>query len=143
MERPVGKNEKLECFKLKSWKVSEVGKFLFKLERGKRGWKEPTEVGKNRAKLEIIERTFQLHKLLCNFRPSFSTSARTFQLQLELSNFSSNFPTSARTFQLQFFQFRFGLSNLTLSKFSFFPTVLCNYMYPRFTVQVKTDFLKK
>ena len=36
-----------------SWKKrevrkSEVGKFLFKLERAKRSWKEPSEVGKFR-----------------------------------------------------------------------------------------------
>ena len=42
MERAVGKNEKLESFKLES----------LKLERAKRSWKEPSEIGKNRLKLE-------------------------------------------------------------------------------------------
>ena len=42
LERAVGKNEKLESFKLES----------LKLKRAKRSWKEPSEVGKNRLKLE-------------------------------------------------------------------------------------------
>ena len=35
-----------------SWKEREVGKFMFKLERTERRWKEPSEIGKNRPKLE-------------------------------------------------------------------------------------------
>ena len=31
---------------------SVLGKFLFKLERALRSWKEPSEVGKNRLKFE-------------------------------------------------------------------------------------------
>ena len=42
MERAVGKNEKLESFKLES----------LKLKRDKRSWKEPIEVGKLLLKLE-------------------------------------------------------------------------------------------
>ena len=42
MERAVGKNEKLESFKLEN----------LKLERARRSWKEPTEVGKLILKLE-------------------------------------------------------------------------------------------
>ena len=48
LERAVGKNEKLESFKLESLKFES----LPKLERTERSWKEPSEVGKNPAKLE-------------------------------------------------------------------------------------------
>ena len=44
----VGKNEKLESFKLESPKLesfAEVGKSKAKLERTERSWKEPCEVG--------------------------------------------------------------------------------------------------
>ena len=55
MERAVGKNEKLESFKLERLKLeslAEVGKNRAKLERTERSWKELSEVGKNPAKLE-------------------------------------------------------------------------------------------
>ena len=38
---------------------SVLGKFLFKLERALRSWKEPSEVGKNRLKLERTERSWK------------------------------------------------------------------------------------
>ena len=63
MERAVGKNEKLEKFKLESLKLescAEVEKNPAKLERTERSWKEPTEVGKNRAKLERTDRTWKV-----------------------------------------------------------------------------------
>ena len=50
LERAVGKNEKLESFKLES--CAEVGKNPAKLERTERSWKEPSEVGKFELKLE-------------------------------------------------------------------------------------------
>ena len=59
METAVGKNEKLESFKLESLKLesfkleslklesfAEVGKCQAKLERTERSWKEPIEVKK-------------------------------------------------------------------------------------------------
>ena len=48
MERVVGKP--------RSWKdlKSEVRKFLFKMERAKQSWTEPSELGNNRAKLKIV-----------------------------------------------------------------------------------------
>ena len=63
-ERVVGKP--------RSWKdlKSEVGKFLFKLERAKQSLKEPNEVGNNRAKLKIVSDVgmFQCDwKFLMNF----------------------------------------------------------------------------
>ena len=63
MERAVGKNEKLESFKLESLKLessAEVGKIQAKLERTERSWKEPIEVGKNRAKLERTDRSWKV-----------------------------------------------------------------------------------
>ena len=51
----MGKNAKLERFKLESLKLeslAEVGKSQAKLERIERSWREPSKVGKNRAKLE-------------------------------------------------------------------------------------------
>ena len=85
LEKAVGKNEKLESFKLESLKLErsepiEVGKNLVKL-------KEPNEVGKNRTKLESFVEVGKC-------RQNFATSARTFQLQLELSNSGWNIPTS-------------------------------------------------
>ena len=55
LERAVGKNEKLQSFKLESLKsesFAEVGKSQAKLERTERSWKEPIEVGKFELKLE-------------------------------------------------------------------------------------------
>ena len=55
MERVVGKNEKLEGFKLESPKLerfTEVEKSQAKLERTEQSWKEPSEVGKLLLKLE-------------------------------------------------------------------------------------------
>ena len=55
MERAVGKNEKLECFKLESLKFesfAEVGKTQAKLEITERSWKEPSEVEKLLLKLD-------------------------------------------------------------------------------------------
>ena len=48
MEKVVGKP--------RSWKdlKSDVGRFLFKMERAKQSWTEPSEVGNNRAKLKIV-----------------------------------------------------------------------------------------
>ena len=50
MERAVGKNEKLESFKLESlmWETAkaETGKSQAKLETTERSWKELSEVGK-------------------------------------------------------------------------------------------------
>ena len=49
MERAVGKNEKLEGFKLESLELksfAEVGKSQAKLERTDISWKESSEVGK-------------------------------------------------------------------------------------------------
>ena len=112
---------------------SEVGRFLFKLERAKRSWKEPNEVGKTEGswkvsfevgksfdyfvesfqvqfKLSNFSCTFQLQLyfptsvVLSNFRSNLPTSARTFQLRRELSNFGRNFPISFQTFQLKTFQ---------------------------------------
>ena len=58
MEKAVGKNEKLESFKLES----------LKLERDKRNWKEPIEVGKNRGKLERTERSWKASFEVGKFR---------------------------------------------------------------------------
>ena len=66
----VGKNEKLESFKLESLKLescAEVGKNPAKLERTERSWKEPTEVGKNRAKLERTDRSWKVFFKLESF----------------------------------------------------------------------------
>ena len=55
LEREVGKNEKLESFKLESLKLksfAEAGKSQTKLERTERSWKEPIEVGKFELQLE-------------------------------------------------------------------------------------------
>jgi len=55
LERAVGKNEKLESFKLDNLKLesfAEVGKSKAKLERTERSWKEPIKVGKFELKLE-------------------------------------------------------------------------------------------
>ena len=57
MERAVGKNEKLESFKLESLKLetfAAVGKSHAKLERTERSWKEWIEVGKFELKLESL-----------------------------------------------------------------------------------------
>ena len=43
LEKAVGKNEKLKQF---DFGKSEVGKFLFKLERTDRSWKVSSEIGK-------------------------------------------------------------------------------------------------
>ena len=44
--------------KPRSWKdlKSDVGRFLFKMERAKQSWTEPSEVGNNRAKLKIFSK---------------------------------------------------------------------------------------
>ena len=76
MERAVGKNEKVESFKLQSLKFESfagVGQSQAKLERTERSWKEPIGVGRNRPKLESF---FKLE--------SFA----------EVSKFNLNFPTS-------------------------------------------------
>ena len=80
-----GSQKEREVGKFKVGK-SDVGKFLFKLERALQTRKGPSKVGKNQV--------------------NFSTSARTFQLRSELSNFNlsifiSDFPTSF-SFQLPF-----------------------------------------
>ena len=103
--------ERTRSWKVLSWKVWSW-KVWLKLERAKRSWKEPSEVGKNRLKLEKTERT--------NF-------SETFQLQKNVSNFAPFFLTSLGSSQLKQ---NFGLSNLKLSNFSFFPTALSNYTYP-------------
>ena len=57
LERAIGKNERMEGFKLESLKLesfAEDGKSQAKLERTDWSWKEPNEVGKNRAKLESL-----------------------------------------------------------------------------------------
>jgi len=148
IERTVGNNDKLENFKLESpklesfclsWKEpSEIWKNPAKLERTELNWKEPSEVGKLNQNSPISSVALQL-------RLSFLTSARTFQLQLELSKFSANFPTSVGSFQLQSFQFHFGLFNLKLSNFSFFPTALSNSMYPEYFIlgALFCDYCKK
>ena len=66
MERAVGKNEKLEKFKLESFRLSwkepsEVGK-------NEQSWKEPSKVEKNRAKLERAERSWKVVFLVGKFR---------------------------------------------------------------------------
>ena len=66
MERAVGKNEKLESFKLES----------LKLKRAKRSWKEPSEVGKNRLKLERTERSWKASFEVRKFRWSWKVSPR-------------------------------------------------------------------
>ena len=87
--------------------------------------------------------TFQLQPELSNFSQIFPTAAKlsnfseTFQLQKKLSNFARFFPTLLGSFQFrfalsnfsEFSNFRF--SNLKLSNFSFFPTALSNYTYPK------------
>ena len=55
LERGIGKNEKLESFKLESQKLesfTEVGKSQAKLIRTERSWKDQSEVGKSRPELE-------------------------------------------------------------------------------------------
>ena len=55
LERTVGKNEKLESFKMKSLKLesfAEDGKSQAKLERTEWSWKVRAEVGKFGLKLE-------------------------------------------------------------------------------------------
>ena len=92
MERAVGKNEKLENFKLKSLKLESFA-----------------EVGKNRfSNFSTSAISFQLQR-------NFPTSKETFQLRPVTSNFAGLFPTSAKLSN-------FRLSNLKLSNFSFFPT---------------------
>ena len=119
------------------------GKFLFKFER-------PSEVGKKQVKLKSffwslklslksenfaavgnfwrkLESLNQLEKLsqkLESVTQNLPTSSVPIQLQLYFTN-------SSRTFQLHCFQFHVGRSNLKLSNFSFFPTALSNYTYPR------------
>ena len=111
----------------KSWKVLslnvrneigkiEVGKFGPKSESLSWNWKARTEIGKFKLN---CSKTFQLQKKLSNFARFFPTLLGSFQLQSVLSNFYWLFPTSAK------------LSNLKLSNFSFFPTALSNYTYPK------------
>ena len=71
MERAVGRNEKLESFKLESPK----------LERAKRNWKEPIEVGKNRAKLKSFFRSKKVSLKLESF-----AAVGKFWLKLESLN---------------------------------------------------------
>ena len=57
MERAVGKNEKLESFKLESLKFdsfAEVGKSQAKLERTERSWKASFEIGKFRRSWKVL-----------------------------------------------------------------------------------------
>ena len=73
--------------------------------------------------------TFQVH---------FLTSARTFQLQRNfptagnISNCKRNFPTSLGSFKLCS-----GFSNFArlFRTFSFFPTAISNFMYPKIRCQ--------
>ena len=80
------------------------------------------------SNLPTSARTFQMRrnfqKKLSNFARFFPTSLGSFQLQSVLSNFAWLFPTSAKLSN-------FRLSNLKLSNFSFFPTALSNYTYPK------------
>ena len=67
MERAVGKNEKLENFKLQSLKLesfAEVGKSLAKLERTDRSWKVSFGVGKFWLKLESLNELGKLSSKL-------------------------------------------------------------------------------
>ena len=57
LERAVGKNEKLDRFKLKSLKLVS-----FCLS-----WKDPSVVGKNRAKLKRIDRSWEISLKLESF----------------------------------------------------------------------------
>merc|ERR1711911_487992 len=81
LERAVGKNEKLESFKLES----------LKLERTDRSWKVSFEVGKFGCTFN-----FPTSKVTLQLQLYFSTSARTFQLQ------SGSF--QLQTFQRKIFQ---------------------------------------
>ena len=75
MESAVGKNEKLESFKLVSLKLesfclswkepSEVEKNRAKLERTQRSWKEPSKVGKLLLKLENFG---EVGKFRCSYK---------------------------------------------------------------------------
>ena len=124
----------MKSFKLES--LAEVGKSQAKLERTERSWKEismmnfPTSVTtfQVHSNLPTSARTFQMRrnfqKKLSNFARFFPTSLGSFQLQSVLSNFAWLFPTSAKLSN-------FRLSNLKLSNFSFFPTALSNYTYPK------------
>ena len=58
-----------------SWKErevgkSEVGKFLFKLERAQRNLKEPSEIGKNPENLERNNRSWKVsfEKFRCSWK---------------------------------------------------------------------------
>ena len=80
------RNDRNTC----SWKEqevgkSEVGKFLFKLERINWSWKEPREVGKFLLKLKSLA---EVEK----FR--YSSKVDFFQVKFKFSNFISHYPTS-------------------------------------------------
>ena len=118
--RVVGKNEKLESFKLESLKLksfAEVGKSQVKLER------TDFQTFQLQPELSYCSETFQLQKKLPNFVRCLPTLSGAFQLRWALSNFAGLFPTSAKLSN-------FGLSSLELSNFSFFPTALSNYTHP-------------
>ena len=127
LESAVGKNEKLESFKLESpkwiwkdcsWKIrAEVGKFVAKLE-------SITEVGKWLMKLESLSWTWKdSMKILFNLARFFPTSQGCFQLKKLLN---------------------FILSNLKIYNFSFFPTTriprphycLYNYIFGIFSSKI-------
>ena len=68
MERAVGKNEKLESFKLERLMLesfAKVGKSQAKLERTGRSWKELSEVRKFLLKLESFA---EVGKFRCNWK---------------------------------------------------------------------------
>ena len=90
--------------------MSELGNFLFKLERTEWSWNVPSEVDKFHCSWKI--------KMNLNTIENFPISSVAFQLQLY-------FPTSVRAFQLHFFQFhvKFSISMI-------FPTKQSNYTNP-------------
>ena len=110
MERAVGKNVKLESFKLESLKIiifAEVGKSQAKLERIDWSWKIRAGVGKiglNYDELSNFSHNFSSSFKLSNFSQVFSTAAKLsnlskpFQLQKKLSNFGQFYPTSIGSF---------------------------------------------
>ena len=116
LERAVGKNEKLEAFRLESptWNCKEWN------------WKVRAASGNFGLKLESFNWTRkESMKLESYYWRNFSTSLSSFQIRSVLSNFARLFPTQTETFQL-----RQKLSNVRLSNCSFFPTALSNYTYP-------------
>ena len=95
---------KIEVGKLKLWAVT-LSNFSYNF--------------RSLFKFSNLKKTFQLRSALSHFARFFSTFMGSFQL-------CSFFPTSLGSFQL-----KRKLFNLNFSNFSFFPTVISNYLYPK------------